>query len=689
MIFDFTNYTFSGLLSILASLYGVGYPLIVQSIGRIFNQYNSALLSRRFAKEPVYKAFQVLMIVNMVAAVLAPFILQAGWMNQLVITIQAIGIVLLIGCSIMLFKLILLYSNAEELLKRVEGGRIDKNNVMELLDLAIYADGQHNLDLYIKSLSGVFSYINQQQGDQPNQNIQTVNPPVFYDGVTINIVTKVKEFIRIDDGHHFLYGNNDITPSLYNQISASRISLQAHKLVWMLVNEAVEYGNHSWFNQYWQYTDSYVTMKYRFVAHNSPLRQDSQIFMIRHIMIGGMLLHYGRAKWLNDVLFFTHSEPEYFGLIPSRFGEIVMYLELVDKMCDDIRYFYQQGFYYHDQMSGVKDSKYFFRDALKYLSLLVIRLWSLEGRGFRKDELFSLPASPLKLEDDERDATMMEMMQKEVTQWFDSDVFGVVPRLTKVDKKKVLSLLGEYQRQCVHDKKSKEEHPTVNQQKYKELIKELEDEAERLGTILPSCEPYNGGMSITMDVFKSSALETINYSGFKDIDCRCIPNVFGTNFWNEIAMDYLRCLGRQKKVGDFSVSRKQIPNVLQAMGMSDDYAIISTEKIEELGDVAVVLNALLTVKWFMVVKKNELPRTQLLNVDEKNFTPIKDESPICSNIVLFQSFNDPIFEFVFATKFVFSIPNGFTGYVRFTVDDDHSAQDVIITPKKTLDDLFV
>lgn len=689
MIFDFTNYTFSGLLSILASLYGVGYPLIVQSIGRIFSQYNSALLSRRFAKEPVYKAFQVLMIVNMVVAVLAPFILQAGWMNQLMITIQAISIVLLIGCSIMLFQLILLYSNAEELLKRVERGRIDKNNVMELLDLAIYADGQHNLDLYIKSLSGVFSYIHQQQGDQPNKNVQTVNPPAFYDEVAFNIVTKVKEFIRIDDGHHFLYGNNDITPSLYNQISASRISLQTHQLIWMLVNEAVEYGNHSWFIQYWQYTDSYVTIKYRFVAQSSPLRQDSQIFMIRHIMIGGMLLHYGRTKWLNDVLFFTHSEPEYYGLIPSRFSEIVMYLELVDKMCDDIRYFYQQGFYYHDQMTGVKDSKYFFRDALKYLSLLVIRLWSLEGRGFRKNELFSLPASPLKLEDDERDATMMEMMQKEVIQWFDGDVYGDIPRMKIVDRHDVFALLGGYQHQCMRDKRLKEEHPTVNQQKYNELIKELEGEADKLGNLLPSCESYKGGMSITMDVFKSSALETINYSGFKDIDCRCIPSVFGTNFWNEIAMDYLRCLDRQKRVGDFTVPRKQIPNVLQAMGMRDDYAIISTEKIEELGDVAVVLNALLTVKWFLVVKKNELPRTQLLKVDEKDLAPVKVGSPICSNIALFQSFNDPIFEFVFATKFVFSIPNNFTGYVRFTVDDDYRVQDVKITPKKTLEELFI
>lgn len=37
-MFDFTNYTFSGLLSILASIYGIGYPLIIQTIKSIYNQ---------------------------------------------------------------------------------------------------------------------------------------------------------------------------------------------------------------------------------------------------------------------------------------------------------------------------------------------------------------------------------------------------------------------------------------------------------------------------------------------------------------------------------------------------------------------------------------------------------------------------------------------------------------------------
>lgn len=689
MIFDFTNYTFSGLLSILASLYGVGYPLIVQSISRIFNQYNSALLSQRFSKEVVYKSFQILMIVNMVIAVLAPFVLQAGWMNQIIITVQAIFIVVLIGCSIMLFRLILLYSNAEELLKRIEGKQVDENNVMELLDLAIYADAQHNLDLYIKSQKNVFSYIYFQQGDQPNQDFSTINPPALYDNVTFDIVKKVKDFIRIDDGHHFLYGNNDITPVFYNQISASRISMQAHILVWSLVNEAVAFGNHLWFNQYWQYADSYASMKYRFLGYDSPLRKDSQIFKIRHVMIGGMLLHYRRTNWLNDVLFFTHSIPEHYGLIPSSFGEIVILLELIDKMCGDFRYFNQQSLYYVDQMGGVNDNKYFFRDALKYLSLLVIRLWSLEGRGFSKADLFGMPASPLKLKDDERDAQMMEMMQQEVNLWFDGDVFSVIPRLKKVKQRDVLDILEKYQSQCENDMKEKENHPTVDSLKYQKLKQGLEEEAELLESLLPNPGSYSAGKNISVIIYQQHDLETINYSGFLDIDSSGFLEVFSKYFWRKIAEVYLRCLCKQKRIGDYTVPQKQIQNVLQAMDMSDDYAVISTEEIKELGEVSIVLNAGFVEKWFFVVKKCELPRTQMLPVDKNDLSPIKDGCPICSNIDLFQSCTVPIFNFDLTAKFNFSIPNTFSGYVRFTVDENYLTQDVDLNPKKTFDELFL
>jgi len=685
-MFDFTNYTFSGLLSILASIYGIGYPIIVQSIRSIYNQYDSNLLSHRFSKEPVYIAFQTLMIVNMVVAVLAPFLLQSDWHNQIVITVQAVLMVALIGCSIMLFQLILLFSNAEDLLDRVVGRQIDQNNVMEILDIAIYADAQHNADLYFKSLSHVFSYIFHQQGNNDNESEEEITTLVVYDGVTVEIVRKLKGFIRMDDGHHFLYGNNDITSILYNSISSSRLSLQCHQMMWMFINEAIEFNNHTWFNQYWQYADSYTSMKYRFISFESPLRQDRQIFIIRHVMIGGMLLHYGRIEWLNDVFFFTHSEPEYYGLIPSTFGDIVEIIELIDKMCSDIEYFNQQGFYYHDQMSGVNDNKYFFRDALKYLSLLVIRLWSLEGRGYTKDRLFNLPPSPLKIEDDERDARMMEMLRTEVAYWYESGVFANIPRMKAVDKKDVDTLLENYQHQCESDRKIKKEHPIVDKEKYKILCQGLEAEADRVSNILPSNDVYERGVTIISDIIRSYELDTINYSSFFDIGCSCVPNVHFSNFWNEIAVVYLQNLGQQKLLKDFKVPRTQIQQMLFDLELNDDYVIIATEKIDGLPESAIVLQVKLAIKLFFVVKKVEVPQTTLLLLDNNELEPIEGASPICSNIEGFKDYNDPVYNLILGTRFRFSIPNNFGGYVRFVVDYASDTQK--ITTTKTFDELF-
>ena len=688
MNFDFTNYTFSGLLSILASLFGVGYPLIVQSIGSIFKQYESPRLSERFSKEPAYIAFRVLLVVNLMVAVTAPFILQAGWFNQVVITIQAVLIVALVGTSIMLFNLILLYSNADGLLKRVEGKQIDKYNVKDILDIAIYADGQHNMDLYIKSIADVFDYIRQQQGDQPNQDSHKVNPPVAYDIVTAEIIRKFREFLRTDDGHHFLYGNNDITPTIYNQISASRLSIQSHRLMWSLLEEAVRYNNQLWFNQYWQYADSYAVLKYHYLTYDSPLLKDRQIYVLRHVMIGGMLLHYGKVKWMNEMLFFTHSQPEYYGLIPSSFGEIVTVLEQIDMMCEDFRIFAAQGFYYHDQMDGVNDEKRFFHDAVKYLSLLIIRLWSIEGRILGYSNLFDIPLPPLKLREDERDAQMMELMKQEVEWWYRNEVFESLSRLKPVEKEKVLALLDDYKVKCENDKKIKEVHPTVSRAKYQEFNEGLKDAACTLLDMLPKDEAYSNEISITTEVSDTSTLETINYSDFMDIGVKDIPSVCCINFRSQVVHRYLACLKKRTKVGVFRVPRKQITNVLHDMGLSDEYAIVSTTRIEELPEGAMVLDALLLNKLFFVIKKSEVPSISLMPVDSTELQPLQEGCPICSNIQKFLGCNEPTFVLELATKFRFSVRNDFSGYVQFLVDENYLTQDAKITPKQTFDELF-
>lgn len=71
-----------------------------------------------------------------------------------------------------------------------------------------------------------------------------------------------------------------------------------------------------------------------------------------------------------------------------------------------------------------------------------------------------------------------------------------------------------------------------------------------------------------------------------------------------------------------------------------------------------------------------------------DMAPVREDGAICSNIEDFQGCNEPVFGLNLATQFKFCIPNDFTGYVRFTIDDTYVAQDTPITPKQTFDELF-
>lgn len=689
MSFDFTNYTFSGLLSILASLYGVGYPLIVQSIGRIYTQYDSQRLSERFVREPVYRLFQILMMANMVAAVLSPFLLMQQVSNFLIITIQAILIVMLVADSLLLFRLILKYHDGKGLLSLVRGRSIDKDNVLDVLDIAIYADAHHNYKLYSECLSDVFAYIMKQQGDKPDQSFQIVLPPVFYDGITAEIVWKMKDFLKSDDGHHFLYGNNDIVAVMYNQGSASRISLQCHQWMWMMLSEAVANGNHAWFSQYWQFADSYASIKYRFVGYDSPLKHDSKMFMMRHVMIGAMLIHHGREKWLDETFFYTHSEPEYYGLIPSRFSDVIEMLEMIDMMCSDSRYYFQQGFYFKDQMGGVKADKYAFREALTYLSLLVIRLWSLEGRNiFFGGNEFTLPASPKKLRDDEREAQLMEMMKQEVKRWMDKDVFVIIPRLNEVDYDKVADLLDRYKQQCINDKQQKEEHPQVNLSKYEAFKNDFVELSKKFGKNFPKIEEYEEGVVATTIVEKDEGIKTIEYSSYLDMGVGAVPQVICSNYKFDIDRAYLNFLEKQKTLDAIMVPRMQIQDVLTQMGFNEQYAIIVTEEFAELQDAEVILEAMYRPIFFYVVKKDEIPSAKLLPLEDETLRPLETGGAVCSNIEEFQSHHEPMFTLKMKCKLCCSIPKDFSGFVRFMVDDTYLRQDVKVRPNKTFEDLF-
>ena len=118
-MFDFVNSTYSGVLSILATLFGLSYPLVIGCIEKIDAKFNSTKLSERFMGEFVFKWFKRLLIINLIIAVLFPFLMDDNDHSRILIGIQSAFSILMIVFALKLYEKILVYYNVRELHKEI------------------------------------------------------------------------------------------------------------------------------------------------------------------------------------------------------------------------------------------------------------------------------------------------------------------------------------------------------------------------------------------------------------------------------------------------------------------------------------------------------------------------------------------------------------------------------------------
>ena len=135
------------MLSIVAAVFGIAYPQINASIERIDDKYGSSLLTTRLKNEKAFAIFNVLLVVNLIIAVVNPFLLDQSKYYYIYIAIQTLATIFLIGCFFHLFEIIRMYNDAETLhvniwndYKIAVGKSSEKASVhfMEWVDLISY-----------------------------------------------------------------------------------------------------------------------------------------------------------------------------------------------------------------------------------------------------------------------------------------------------------------------------------------------------------------------------------------------------------------------------------------------------------------------------------------------------------------------------------------------------------------------
>ena len=73
--FEFSNNTVSLLISVFSVIVGMTYPVLIQAIQRIDEQYRSSRLSKMLMNEPKFKRFQWLVAISIAFAFASIFVM--------------------------------------------------------------------------------------------------------------------------------------------------------------------------------------------------------------------------------------------------------------------------------------------------------------------------------------------------------------------------------------------------------------------------------------------------------------------------------------------------------------------------------------------------------------------------------------------------------------------------------------
>ena len=114
-MFDFANYTYSGLLSIIVALFSFAYPKINDSIEDVDKKYHSSMLTARMQRESSFVLFQAFLVINLFYNILLPFVIDQLPNGRWFIVAQAVGVVALVATTFCLFYTIRIYGKAGKL----------------------------------------------------------------------------------------------------------------------------------------------------------------------------------------------------------------------------------------------------------------------------------------------------------------------------------------------------------------------------------------------------------------------------------------------------------------------------------------------------------------------------------------------------------------------------------------------
>lgn len=491
MILDFTNYTFSGLIALLAAILGIGYPLFLESIRKIDEQYDSSRLSARFQKELVFHLYSGALVLAIAVSFCAPFVMllfPIDAVSIVVLTIQALAVLILVFLMLAVFRVIQEYYDPDKLIRRlgypsspddpIIVDKLSNTDLMCLIDLMRYTARRNNREVYNKCKYFLVHLVNNEESKIEKGQEYNVSQDL------IDAFRQIADYSK-NSQNVFLYNDNLASQVFYNYFFKYEIGLLTYQLLWQSACVVAEGGSDEWFRQHWSYANQYYT--FHFEHQRKFNDRDVDLYKEQHYMLGVLALHYKRFDWLRIVLFHSQTDPPKYSLVPSTYSAII----------DTIRPLERQRLLAW-QLSAKYQMKGLFGNvdsddqililAYRYAALLFIRLFSVDDYNITYSDPMEIPSVDTRasIYEYKTELKIVERIKYQLGIWYASNELESVELPVLPDKGKVEDLLDKYKSAIESQMQYNIDHPELDTKQMEDLKGLLVEVDKQLVSSIPT-----------------------------------------------------------------------------------------------------------------------------------------------------------------------------------------------------------
>lgn len=500
MTLDFTSYTFSGLIALLAAILGIGYPMFLESIRKIDEQYDSTRLSAKFQRESVFHRYRRALLAGIAVSFCAPFLMLLFPINTVsivIVTIQAVTVMWLVYQMLAVFQVVQEYYNPRRLLDRLQipdhiadKDKEAKENLLCLIDTMRYASRRENEDVYKKTKSALIHLTNYAEHEtainaETKDKVYNVSPEIF------NAYRLIAKYSK-DPKNTFFYNDDIASQVFYNYFFDYHIGPQTYQLLWQSAYLVADSGSDEWFRQHWSYADQYYTSRYE--THPNHERTYSEFYREHHFMLGVMAMFYKRYDWLQIVFFHTHAYPPKYPLVPSTYQAIIDVIQRLESQ-RMLGWRLTQKYQMKGLFADVNSDDKILWQAYRYAALLLVRLFSVNDYNITYSYPMQLPYidSASSIYKFKKDIELIERLRYHLTSWYKDNELSKVELPVQPAQAEVEKLLDEYKAAIETQMQYNIQHPDLDKDKMAELKTELTKIDKRIQPNIPTHAPetYN------------------------------------------------------------------------------------------------------------------------------------------------------------------------------------------------------